>query len=400
MSQPARIRRYGAIMVALHWVIGLAIIWMLYLGYWMNSDAVPKGDRTGLIQLHKSVGIIILLLVAFRICWRLTQKLPKWPDSMGPWERRGAALGHYALYALMIVMPLSGWAMVSSSPTGLPTFLFKTWHWPHLPFIQGDALVNAIARFTHNTLPWVLIATIGVHVLAVIKHAVIDKENILPRMWFASWRRFAAAVIIIAALAGIGVAATCYKHEADTQMQAAPAAATATASTDATGGYVIDYASSKIEFGFTHADAPHTGVFGQWTASIDFDEADLSTAKINAIIDIASAKTGDNMYDGTLPEADWLDAQGAAKASYIATNVERVGEHQYVAHGTLILRRQAKPLDLAFTVTPGADNHVAVTGTATVHRLDYGIGAKSDGDGAWVGKDITLKLTLAATKKS
>ena len=385
-----RLDRYNAVAVALHWVIAFAIIFLLCLGFYMNSDLVAKGDRFALIQLHKSVGIVVLWLVTLRVFWRLTHKAPKLPANFPWWEKAGAHLGHLALYVLMIAMPLSGWLMVSSSPTGLPTLLFHAWQWPHFPGVAGDLAVSGASRFVHNNLPWFFIGVIALHVLAVVKHAVIDRENILPRMWFASGRTFVIALLVIAGLAGAGVVAANMMPVDDQPAAVAPKPQVAV------GNYIIDYPNSKIEFGFTHTGTAHTGTFGQWSATIDFDEAHPETARINATIDVASAKTGDMQYDGTLPEADWLDAKEFPQATFWAygatpTGQDKSGEPGFVAHGSLTLRGQTKPLDLDFTVTP-----TGATATATLHRLDYGIGAKSDDKADWVGGDITLTLTIIA----
>src|SRR5690349_2490074 len=113
--------RYGSVAVTLHWLIALAIIGMLILGKYMAD--LPKDDpsRFDLIQLHKSIGITILAFSALRVLWRLVNRVPPLPAEMPGWERFAAHASHLLLYVLIIVLPLSGWALASSSPLGIPT---------------------------------------------------------------------------------------------------------------------------------------------------------------------------------------------------------------------------------------------------------------------------------------
>ena len=126
---------YHGIAIALHWVIALMILALLLVGNLMVrlEDADPL--RYLITQWHKSIGVIVLLLVFLRLAWRATHRPPPLPDSLKPWESRAASLTHLLLYLLMLVLPLSGWIMVSSSPLEIPTLLFNGLQWPHLaPF--------------------------------------------------------------------------------------------------------------------------------------------------------------------------------------------------------------------------------------------------------------------------
>ena len=94
---------------------------MLALGWWMGF--LPRGEEKFFyFQLHKSIGITILLLSLMRLGWRLTHTAPPLPASMPMWEQRAAHIGHVLLYVVMIGMPLSGWAMVSAESRNIPLF--------------------------------------------------------------------------------------------------------------------------------------------------------------------------------------------------------------------------------------------------------------------------------------
>jgi cytochrome b561 len=166
----------------LHWLMALCIIGMLAGGLLMTGGGLEKSFRFQLYQWHKSLGVILLWLICARIAVRIATKTPPLPSSMKPWERVAAKAGHLALYAIMIVMPFSGWLLVSSSTLGLPTIVFGVFEWPHFPSVTGNHAVHELAEALHENVAWIAIAVIILHVLAVVKHALIDKENLLSRM--------------------------------------------------------------------------------------------------------------------------------------------------------------------------------------------------------------------------
>jgi polyisoprenoid-binding protein YceI len=164
--------------------------------------------------------------------------------------------------------------------------------------------------------------------------------------------------------------------------------------------YTVDYKNSKIEFSGTHADTPFKGTFGVWTAAIRFDPADLAGSNIVATFDTASAKTGNSMYDGTLPQADWFDAKNHPQAIFASTAIAAKEDGSgYTATGDLTLRGVTKPVSFDFTL--GAPEKAPVTAKASfaIDRLDFDIGKKSDAKAEWVGREITLTLDITATPR-
>src|SRR5262245_53273741 len=118
--------RYSTVAIALHWAIAVCIITLLGLGFVM-TEMPPRKLATlfAIFQLHKSIGITVLLLTIVRLAWRLTHPAPPLPDTMKPWERLAAQSVHVAFYVLLLAIPLVGWALVSSSPRNIPTVLFN-----------------------------------------------------------------------------------------------------------------------------------------------------------------------------------------------------------------------------------------------------------------------------------
>ena len=174
--------KYPAISIALHWLIGLSIIGMLIFGLLLDSFGADKALQFQLIQIHKSVGVLLLLAILLRIGMRLIFRAPPLPETLKPVERKAAHLGHWGLYALMLAMPLTGWLMVSASVYGLPTIVFGWFTWPHIPGIPQSKPIGDLAYEMHEIFGFILIGFIVLHLAAVVKHALIDKHNLLPRM--------------------------------------------------------------------------------------------------------------------------------------------------------------------------------------------------------------------------
>jgi cytochrome b561 len=177
--------RYTAVAIVLHWLIALGIVCQLALGLLMTQVALKQMTLFKLYQLHKSVGITVLLLVLLRVLWRLGHRPPPLPASLPAIERRAAHGTHWALYLFMLGVPLTGWAMVSSSPYNLPTVLFGTIPWPDLPILStltDKAPVEAAFKLVHNYAAWVLIPVLVVHAAAALRHHFVKRDAVLWRM--------------------------------------------------------------------------------------------------------------------------------------------------------------------------------------------------------------------------
>jgi cytochrome b561 len=127
-------KRYTTVAIILHWLIAAAILFQIILGWRMGDE--PKGPATyAIFQLHKSIGITILLLSLARLAWRLVRKPPLHPEGQARWETIASKIVHVAFYVIMIGLPITGWIMVSASKLAIPTLLYGTVPWPHLPFL-------------------------------------------------------------------------------------------------------------------------------------------------------------------------------------------------------------------------------------------------------------------------
>lgn len=173
--------RYGTVAMALHWVIAFAIVGMLIVGKYMHDLPNDDPNKFALYQLHKSFGITILVLTVARIGWRLTHPAPPLPPGMPAWQRWGAHLSHFGLYALMLAIPLTGWAVASSSPLGIPTMLFGAVELPHLP-VGTTEDTNEFFGEAHELLGNLMIGLLILHVAAALKHHFVDRDTVLRRM--------------------------------------------------------------------------------------------------------------------------------------------------------------------------------------------------------------------------
>ena len=156
------------------------ILSMLALGIYM-TDFLPKGSPKHLeiYELHKSFGVVALALIFIRIVNRLLKKAPALPESMPKTEKILAHLGHFGLYVLMILVPLSGFLM--SNSFGFPVKFFGL----ELPvLVSTNFELGKIFATAHELCAFVLLGLIVAHVLAVIKHRFFDKpeNDVLGRM--------------------------------------------------------------------------------------------------------------------------------------------------------------------------------------------------------------------------
>nr|WP_272211891.1 cytochrome b [Marinicella sp. W31]MDC2877781.1 cytochrome b [Marinicella sp. W31] len=173
---------YGAVAILFHWVMALLILSMLGLGLYMVR--LPQSDPAAftLFQLHKSIGFVVLAFAVLRLAWRAVNPSPRLPADMPLWEKGVAHLGHTGLYALMFLLPLSGWLVVSASPWGIPTIVFNLFEMPHLPVPGDKAQTEALAAVFHEYAAYFLILLIVGHVGAAFKHHFIARDETLKRM--------------------------------------------------------------------------------------------------------------------------------------------------------------------------------------------------------------------------
>ena len=418
----------------LHWIIAGLILFMIFLGWRLDDHDSLRLSR---VNLHKSVGILILLLSIVRLVIRFMTKAPPEPP-MPAWQSWAAKGLHVLFYVAMLGMPLTGWAMVSTSAREIPFFMF---HWPHMPFVPiSTAMENPVHEFFeffHKMGAKILIyGMISLHVAAALKHQFVDKDEVLEHMVpglkpkpVLNWRWIVPVGVVVLAV-GFGefifrgapqsggekpaessppamasAAASDVSQAASAASSAVSSVSASSSSSSAPAGvtqWTIDKAASKIAWSTTFQGEAINGGFAGYSAQIAFDPDKLDQSHVKVSIDLGSVASGDNDRDGTLKSDQFFNVSSFPKAVYEAAKFTKTDATHFTAHGKLTLHGVTKPLDLPFSLTIKKD--VAdMTGTADLDRTVFSVGsgdyAKTDAIPAVVKLAITVKAHAAPKAK-
>lgn len=172
MNRP---RHFNLLARVLHWSMALAILAMLFVGAGM---VVSLQYRASLLDLHRPLGIAILLLAVVRLVNRLTRPTPALPADLPAIQKFAAHASHWLLYGLMLAMPLIGWAMLSAG--GYPIRMFGGFYLPAI--LPHSAEVYGMLRPLHGVLAYVLFATILAHLGAALFHAWVRRDAVFGQM--------------------------------------------------------------------------------------------------------------------------------------------------------------------------------------------------------------------------
>jgi cytochrome b561 len=168
---------WGAVTRLLHWGMLPLFIGIIAVGFYMTD--LPLGpNKLRIYALHKSIGLTLLGLATLRLLWRLGERRPALPP-LPAWQQRAAGASHLLLYALMFVIPLSGW--LYNSAAGFPLQWFHLVNLP--PLAAADPALKATAKAVHETGVFVLIAIVALHAAAALKHHFVDRDRTLRAMW-------------------------------------------------------------------------------------------------------------------------------------------------------------------------------------------------------------------------
>ncbi|MBB3342597.1 cytochrome b [Luteimonas sp. RC10] len=174
----ARPDHHDAFARLLHWSMAVLILAMLFIGVAMVASMTL---RPSLLALHRPIGALLLVLALVRLAHRLIRRTPALPSDLPRWQRAAAHASHVALYALMLAMPLIGWAMVSAA--GNPVVL---WGDVRLPAIAPhDPALYSVLRAAHAWLARALLAVIALHLAAALRHAWVRRDGVFRTM--APW---------------------------------------------------------------------------------------------------------------------------------------------------------------------------------------------------------------------
>jgi cytochrome b561 len=166
-------QRYTLPAIALHWLQAIVVLWLLWLG-WTMTD-LPKGaERSAAYGLHKSLGLLALMLVVMRLAWRARHPAP--PALAQVWEDRVAKGTHHALYLFLLLAPLAGYLASAFTPYAIKFFGIEL---PRL--FAADESLNGFFKLLHQIVVWGGAGLIGLHLLGGLKHA-LQRDGTMSRM--------------------------------------------------------------------------------------------------------------------------------------------------------------------------------------------------------------------------
>ena len=172
--------RFPSVSRLLHWLMASMIVAMLFIGVGMAASLSPRYEL--LVSIHRPLGIAVFVLCLARIVNRLFNPPPELPDTIPSLQRFAAKASHVVLYALMLIMPLVGWGMLSAER--YPIVLYGPLRLP--PILPHDLTLYAWLRDLHTDLAYPFFATFLAHFGAALFHGLIRRDGVLESM--ASWR--------------------------------------------------------------------------------------------------------------------------------------------------------------------------------------------------------------------
>ncbi|MBY0572684.1 MAG: cytochrome b [Undibacterium sp.] len=175
-------KKFSPITIGLHWIVGLTMITLFFIGVYMAENEVYS-----LYPWHKSFGVLIVPFVLARVIWRIKSG---WPTPVGQYskiEQILAKLTHWVLISASVLMPVTGFMFSGASGHGVAVF-----GWTIAPenpdpnklgeVIPFNPLVANVGHEMHEILGWIFIAAVALHVVGALKHHVMDKDGTLQRM--------------------------------------------------------------------------------------------------------------------------------------------------------------------------------------------------------------------------
>jgi cytochrome b561/polyisoprenoid-binding protein YceI len=422
-----RATRYSSAAMLLHWALALLMAFQLALGWQLHGLEKGTTQFAG-YQLHKSIGITILLLSLGRIGIRFWHpRPPALGDSI--WARWAAKSVHALLYVVMIGGPLTGWIIVSTAKVQFATLLFGVVPWPHLPLSNA---LHEPSESLHAALAWLFAALLVLHIVGALRHQFVKDENILARMMpVALTSRMAALASAVLAVGAMGAAFATgdmwsfSKESIPTVVAVKPATnsteadksdmaddAKVTPAIEATALQEAELAAADPEpladwaitpggrLGFTaqwNGDGVN-GSFARWSGKVRFSPDDLANSTIRTEVDVSSASTSDSQRDEMLHGSDFFNVAAHPTAVFNASSMRHLGGNRYRASGSLAMHGISRPVALDFKLDIAGDT-ARVSGSTRVSRTSFEVGS-----GEWAATDqiadaVAVSFSFSARRK-
>ena len=413
--------RYNSVAVALHWAIAILLLAQIAGGFYMHNLPNSAPMKFDLYQLHKSFGLSVFVLALARLGWRLTHKPPGLPEDMPGWQKLAARATHWIFYFLMLATPLVGLAIVSVSPKDIPTEFLGLIPVPHLTFLNPGADPAATEHNfieLHEFLSFAILGLLALHVAAALKHGFYNHDGVLRSMAPGSGALIGVGLIFL----GLGAGALVYfaggyasaTARNDVQVTTEMAAATpmpepaqvnadqspsdaapvvaepeqktqvpASAAVEAIHGpcgagiavnWTVDNSNSALRFIGEQNGRSFEGDFADFDVEIAFDEDNLAQSWLMVIVQTASASTGDQLIDSTMPGGEWFDVKDHPVATFKSCDIRQTGESAFAAHGALTIKTIEQDLILPFSLNI-AGERASAAGGVDLLRTEFDLGA-------------------------
>ncbi len=379
-------QQYHAVARYLHWIIAALIVLQFILANLAENAATPPAELA-ILANHKSVGITIFLLAILRLVWRMWQGVPR-PLPMPEWQFVASRISHWSMYALIMLLPVTGWLTSSASAHSVSWFELV----PLPDLVAPNPKLEEKLADIHGIHAKLLFAIVTIHIAAALRHA-LKREGALARI--------ASPGPVIACIALLAIGAVTLTR---TDRVAGQVAVTGTTpQTVVTGSRLatyepwnIDYDASHIRFTATQAGEKVNGEWLEWSGSLHFDDARLDEAVFHVIVDVASVETQDDERDAVLQDAEWFDSGNHPEVRYRTTRfVRNGGEGRYRALGALTVKGRSVAVPLEFTLTRVNEKYV-LDGTAQLDRLALDLGTGEWSDTRWIGRFVTVDVRVEA----
>ena len=168
--------RYTKVAIWLHWVIALSVL--TNIGLAMLTEGLPRETHRAAMNIHKALGIAVLALSVVLILWRLGHKPPPLPIGTPAWQRPVSKIVSFLFYALLILLPLSGWVWMSAADRPIDFFGLFT-----VPSITSPSKILAdTLHERHELLGLTMLGLAAIHILAALKHQFFDRTGLIGRM--------------------------------------------------------------------------------------------------------------------------------------------------------------------------------------------------------------------------
>lgn len=388
-----------------HWLVVILIFVAATLGL-MSENAEMSPGKLQLFVWHKSVGITVLGVMILRLVWKLVCKSPDKLNELSESNQKLSQLGHWFIYAIAILLPLSGWILTSAA-----NFPFQWFGLFDVPLLFGEnAPLKENASLAHFCLFYILLVLVIGHVGMATKHhlsGVLVLQRILPKNLGV-----APVLVIVFTLSAAWVALAWTNSYSNNSVPSA------SIDTDAANKNIAELVAVQTEqfdvdemddwemlsdqssLGFigTYAEVDFDGGFSRFKSRIVFDPDQFEHSLFDVSIDVTSISTGSTDRDSSVHEEAWFDFASFPESTYQATSFELLESGEFIAHGILNLKGVEQPVDLQFTWLVVDERHAKLMGEALVNRLDFGIGSGSWANDPTVGFDVRIVVNLLLGK--